>query len=88
MQQELDKIWRMITLIPWNAYLAAIMDKGMTQVQVAEAIGCRQGTISAILSGKTTDPRYSIGMGLIALGRKKRVKGVPDHTGIVRSRKK
>lgn len=60
----------------------------MTQVQVAQAIGCGQSTISDIYSGKTTDPRCSVGLALMALGKKKRIKGTPDHTTVTRKRKK
>lgn len=74
--------------MPWSEYLHTVLRTGLTQSQVASHIGCCQGAISAILSGRTTDPRYSIGMGLVKLGRKRRVKGLPSNIGIVRSPKK
>lgn len=78
----------MNTNTPWSEYLQNILDTGMTQHQVAAHVGCCQAVVSAIFSGKTTDPHYSIGIGLVVLGRKRRVKGIPTNIGIVRSRKK
>lgn len=72
----------------WKTYLSAIMDTGLTQTQVADAIGRRQSTISDIYSGKTTDPRSSIGLALISLGKRLRVSGAPEYPVKLRSRKK
>lgn len=72
----------------WKDYLAAIMDTGMTQPDIAKAIGRRQSTISDICCGTTTDPHCSLGFALIALGKKRGVKGAPDHRSYERNTKK
>jgi len=47
-----------------------LLKSGMTQVQIAAAIGCSQPSVSDIATGKTSDPALSIGLALIDLAKK------------------
>ncbi len=51
----------------WKKLIADLQALGVTQVQMAERCGCAQTTISDILNGRTGNPRYDIGAGLLAL---------------------
>ena len=53
--------------IAWPDLVNKLMLSGLTQPQLAEAVGCGQSTISDLLNGKTTDPRTSTGLALIRL---------------------
>ena len=61
----------------WKDYIAAITDKGMTQKQLAAKAGCGQATISDIASGKTLDPRSSIGLAILSVGKRLGIKAIP-----------
>lgn len=61
----------------WKDYIAAITEKGLTQKQLAEKAGCGQATISDIASGKTRDPRSSIGLAILSVGKRLGIKAVP-----------
>ncbi|WP_291585827.1 helix-turn-helix domain-containing protein [Comamonas sp. UBA7528] len=52
----------------WKDYIAAICAKGVSQSQLAKQAGCGQATISDLASGKTLEPRHSLGMALIRVG--------------------
>lgn len=58
----------------WKHYIAAIAEKGISQSQLAKQAGCGQATISDLASGKTLEPRHSLGMALIRVGRRHGVK--------------
>ena len=62
----------------WKTYLSAIFEKGLTQEQLAARVGCGQSTISDIYSGKTLDPRSSIGFALWRVGRRLGIKERPN----------
>lgn len=64
----------------WNDYIAAIIDKGLTQKQLAQKAGCGQATISDIASGKTRDPRSSIGLAILGVGKRLGIKAIPAAT--------
>lgn len=49
----------------WKQYIAAIAAKGISQSQLAKQVGCGQATISDLASGKTLEPRHSLGTALI-----------------------
>ena len=49
----------------------ALIRDGLTQVQIAKLAGCAQTTISELQTGKTLDPRSSVGMALSALATKR-----------------
>lgn len=51
----------------WKSLIADLRAKGMSQPQIAAACNCGQATISDLASGKTDDPRYSLGQALQAL---------------------
>lgn len=65
-------------VMQWKDYLAALADLGLTQKQLADEAGCGQATISDIASGKTRDPRSSIGFALIAIGQRLGIKETPS----------
>ncbi|QIL72293.1 helix-turn-helix transcriptional regulator [Diaphorobacter sp. HDW4B] len=64
----------------WKDYIAAIAERGLTQKQLADKAGCGQATISDIASGKTRDPRSSIGFALIRIGKRLGIKANPTTT--------
>jgi transcriptional regulator with XRE-family HTH domain len=41
--------------------------RGMTQVQIASAVGCAQATISGLELGTTNQPNYTLGVALLKL---------------------
>lgn len=51
----------------WKNAIAELQGFGLTQPQIAEVCGCQQTTISALATGKTKDPRHSLGERLRAL---------------------
>lgn len=55
----------------WKNVIAEIQStRGLTQPQIAEAAGCAQATISDLATGKTAEPRFSLGQALLALRKK------------------
>jgi len=54
----------------WKDYIAAIADKGVSQSQLAKKAGCGQATISDLASGKTKEPRHSLGLALLSVGKR------------------
>ena len=58
----------------WNDYIAAIAEKGVSQSQLAKQAGCGQATISDLASGKTKEPRHSLGAVLLRIGKRYGVK--------------
>ena len=51
----------------WNKIVAEIKETGLTQAQVADAVGVSVGTLSELCSGKVSEPKWSRGDALIAL---------------------
>lgn len=51
----------------WNKIVAEIKETGLTQAQVADAVGVSVGTLSELCSGKVAEPKWSRGDALIAL---------------------
>lgn len=51
----------------WNKIVAEIKETGLTQAQIADAIGVAAGTLSETCSGKVSEPKWSRGDALIAL---------------------
>ena len=58
----------------WKDYIAAITQQGIPQSQIARLAGCSQPTISDLASGKTKEPRHSLGEALLEVGRRYGVK--------------
>jgi transcriptional regulator with XRE-family HTH domain len=58
----------------WKDYIAAIAEKGVSQSQLAKKAGCGQATISDLASGKTREPRHSLGLALLKVGKRLGVK--------------
>ena len=58
----------------WKDYIAAIAEKGVSQNQLAKQAGCGQATISDLASGKTQEPRHSLGMALLSVGKRHGIK--------------
>lgn len=52
----------------WKDYIAAIFEKGISQSRLANLVGCGQTTISDLASGKTREPRYSLGIAILEAG--------------------
>ena len=65
--------------IHWPTLIRALLDSGMTQPLIAEVCCCGQSTVSDMLNGKTTDPRTSLGLRMLALA-SERGAIVPDPT--------
>ncbi len=55
------------TDVSWPRIIKELQSRGVTQVQMSERCGCGQMTISDLLNGRTKNPRYDIGAGLLAL---------------------
>lgn len=57
----------------WKSVIfKAQAEHGLTQVQIAERVGCTQTCISDLYRGKTADPLYTVGAKLIQLTKSKR----------------
>lgn len=50
--------------------VAELLERGLTQVEIAAACNCAQSTISAIYRGENKNPGYSLGRSLEDLKRK------------------
>ena len=57
----------------WTKVIAELKRLGLTQDQIGQLCSCRQTTISALATGETTDPRYSLGVKLRRLLRRQRL---------------
>lgn len=51
----------LIMAVMWKSILTDILQSGMTQTEVALAVGFSQATISDIYRGELDDPRASLG---------------------------
>lgn len=56
----------------WKAVVTALLSGGWTQVEIAQACGCAQSTISAIARGENKNPSYALGQALLAIKAKRR----------------
>lgn len=52
----------------WGEYCQLLADVGITQVEIAQRIGCGQPSISDVYRGRTADPSFRIGFGLLSIG--------------------
>lgn len=55
----------------WKSLIADLLEIGMSQKEIADAVGCSQPTICDLANGKQEDTRASIGLALIDLHREK-----------------
>lgn len=53
--------------IDWRRLIDGLIRSGMTQTQLAAAVGCGQSTINDLLKGRTNEPRASVTLALIGL---------------------
>lgn len=53
----------------WADYVKQIIASGWTQREIASRVGCAQPSIAKIVSGRTVDPSFSVGYGLLLIGR-------------------
>jgi len=53
----------------WALYVKQILRTGRTQTELAASIGVSQPAIAKIYSGKTSDVSFSVGYGLLQIGR-------------------
>jgi len=44
-----------------------LVDKGWTQREIGEEVGCSQANIARLLKERTADPRYRTGIALVRL---------------------
>lgn len=51
----------------WNKIVTEIKESGLTQAEIADAIGVATGTLSELCSGKVGEPKWSKGDALLAL---------------------
>lgn len=54
-------------LMDWKSLIQALLDGGMTQVQIAAACGVAQSSVSDLYRGKNSGPSYDFGRRLEAL---------------------
>ena len=57
----------MTVSINWQKLIDDLVKSGLTQSQIGEKCGVTQPAIQLIYSGKTNEPRYSLGERLLAL---------------------
>jgi len=65
----------------WKQLIADIGAYGLSQPQIASICVCGQATISDLASGKTKDPRDSLGQALRALLAKAKAGELPELIG-------
>lgn len=53
----------------WSALITQIEDSGLTQKEIAIAIGCSQPYVSQLKSGQRKGPDFTIGQALVELHR-------------------
>ena len=53
----------------WSKLISSIQKRGLSQTQIAEICGCGQVTISDLLKGTPTEPRFTLGQKLIVLSK-------------------
>ena len=53
----------------WSKLISSIQKRGLSQMQIAAICGCGQATISDLLKGTTTEPRFTLGQQLIVLSK-------------------
>ena len=63
-----------------NITKQALVNSGLTQVELAKLAGCSQSGLGDLLSGRTQEPRYSLGLRLLELSNG----GVPARQHIAR----
>lgn len=51
----------------WNKIVTEIKESGLTQAEIAAAIGVATGTLSELCSGKVSEPKWSRGDALLEL---------------------
>lgn len=51
----------------WHKIVTEIKESGLTQAEIADAIGVATGTLSELCSGKVSEPKWSRGDALISL---------------------
>lgn len=52
----------------WQKIISEVQaERGMSQPQIAEAVGCAQATVSDLATGKTAEPRYALGAAILGL---------------------
>ena len=58
----------MLTAMNWTLLIKDLIDSGLTQAEIAERVGCRQGYVSDVLNGRRGKSlSYEIGSRLIEL---------------------
>ena len=57
----------------WSVLIAKIMQRGMTQAEIAAACGVSQRQISHLARGETLEPGYSLGSRLIEMAKPVRI---------------
>jgi len=55
------------TRVDWRAVMAGLKRAGITQPEIALALGCGQATLSDMARGKTQDPRFMLAAGLLRM---------------------
>lgn len=50
-----------------NIIKQALARRGLTQVELAKLAGCSQSGLGDLMSGRTQEPRYSLGLRLLEL---------------------
>ena len=53
--------------VDWASIVRGLKECGWSQQAVADALGCSQGAISQLNTGRHADPAYSLGVRLLAL---------------------
>lgn len=59
----------------WKAVIGDLKSHGLTQAQIAEAVGVTQSAINLLNIGSTKEPRHSVGVRLLELRDDVRTRG-------------
>ena len=51
----------------WKKIIHELIDSGLTQTEIAAAVGTSQSHVSALLNGDRQEPRYALGERIRAL---------------------
>lgn len=62
----------------WQTLIADLIAAGMTQMQISDACGAAQSSVSALARGKSTSPSFDLGMRLVTLHTERAGKPLPQ----------
>lgn len=59
----------------WKIIIADVQKRtGLTQSEIARAVGCGQATVNGLANGKTNQPSYALGVAILSLKPKRKAR--------------